>query len=219
MTMRMRAASLFFIDNDSSVIAVDKLYIPLLQIMSTRKEIVVLDVDDDSSPSPSVPAHQCSTNNYNNSNKKRSETIVLLDDTNNHVHAAYEASTLQAFASDKTPRPQVARKRNKTQQQLQPASTGDAIDVEALPSNDPSAVYRRMLGPLRFEFMDTLKHHSFLAQSKPMPHQEMPKIYKELLEYRLNLPSEVSGSIFVRALESKMNILRALITGMRIIRS
>ena len=165
------------------------------------------------------------------------------DGTTEHLHAQYQVTALKAFAADKkkqkkaspvkaTPpravsafasRLRSSSKRNGNspesmdidEEEQKPPSVPDAIDVDDVAvSNDPSSLYRRLLGPLRFDFIDSFRHHNFLNEKQaPSMQKLMPKLYKELLEYRLNLPSEVSGSIFVRALESRMDIIRALVTG------
>jgi hypothetical protein len=179
--------------------------------------------------------------------KKATPETIVLDDNDDYtpqgLHAQYEASAIQAFADDKknnnknkeSPAPAGARsskrikKSNKKATAAAAASTPasavpsvpDAIDVDdmtSIQSNDPSVLYRRILGPLRFDFIDSFRHHNFLNEKQhPSMQKLMPRLYKELLEYRLNLPSEVSGSIFVRTLESRMDIIRALITGESVI--
>ena len=162
-------------------------------------------------------------------------------DMTEQLHAQYQASAIKAFAADKKKQKKASpakaspaatsflsrlRIRSKptgaatepmdidVEEKKEP-SLPDAIDVDDVAiCNDPSSVYRRLLGPLRFDFIDSFRHHNFLNEPQaPSMQKLMPKLYKELLEYRLNLPSEISGSIFVRALESRMDIVRALITG------
>lgn len=102
---------------------------------------------------------------------------------------------------------------------------------------DPATWYRQTLGPLRFDFVEGgrtgnnrcgrrrgesvgnvtptdafLQHHAF-ADSKQNPSLPTSKIYKELLEYKLNLPIDLSSSIFCRVSESRVDLIRALITG------
>jgi hypothetical protein len=89
--------------------------------------------------------------------------------------------------------------------------------------NDRAAAmrYRRILGPMRFEFCDELCHHSFSKETDASGGdgggagnaKNRNNLARELLEYKLNLPVELSSSVFVRAQESKMNLIRALITG------
>ncbi|GKY90352.1 hypothetical protein MPSEU_000009200 [Mayamaea pseudoterrestris] len=164
------------------------------------------------------------------------------DLTMQQLGAQYEAAAMQEFASagkkkqnkgPDTPTTffgqlfrRTSRGKAKKETAAAATSTGavarattclDAIDVDAIYINeiiDPSASYRRILGPLRFDYIDSFRHHSFVNEKQsPNMQKLMPKLYKELLEYRLNLPSEVTGSIFVRACESRMDIIRAVITG------
>ena len=98
--------------------------------------------------------------------------------------------------------------------------------------NDNDA-YWNALGPLRFAFCATLRHHAFAAAASAghaVPttrHSRHPRttssassttanttsLYRELLAYQLNLPVNVQSSIFVRAQESRVDLVRALITG------
>jgi len=75
-----------------------------------------------------------------------------------------------------------------------------------------SGVYRQALGPLRFEFVDCLSKHSF-ASTAQNTRLDTAKIYKELIEYQLNLPIELSSSVFIRVVDVRLDLARALITG------
>jgi hypothetical protein len=89
------------------------------------------------------------------------------------------------------------------------------------PEMSPAASYLQTLGPMRMDFVSgdgggsgELKFHSFNAM--PTPHRggtNMSKLRKEILEYMLNLPVAKQGSIFVRVGESRVDMVRALITG------
>ena len=85
--------------------------------------------------------------------------------------------------------------------------------------------YRQALGPVRMEFV-TLDQwpspHAFLGPkqqqtqqvtTKPMEPATRRMLYKELVEYQLNLPVHWSSSIFCRVLEARSDLLRVLITG------
>jgi hypothetical protein len=107
-------------------------------------------------------------------------------------------------------------------------------------------LYRRILGPLRFDFCEELPHHDATSGYRAVPHgpfasavlsssskatkapahnaasasaatsrtkTNLSKLAKELVELKLNLPIELSSSIFVRAKEGDMSLIRALITG------
>jgi hypothetical protein len=89
----------------------------------------------------------------------------------------------------------------------------DAKRAAAAQQQDPSAKYRQELGPIRFDFVDSFTgQHAYFRQTQHAALQTN-KLYKELLEYKLNLPIELSSSIFVRVCESRMDLIRALITG------
>jgi hypothetical protein len=118
---------------------------------------------------------------------------------------------------------------------------------ENVNKDDEAAVarqYRRILGPLRFDFCEELPHHDATSGYRAVPHgpfasaassakaakapahnaasasaatsrtkTNLSKLAKELVELKLNLPVELSSSIFVRAKEGDMSLIRALITG------
>jgi hypothetical protein len=110
------------------------------------------------------------------------------------------------------------------------AACADAIEIDlggddcdskkkaAAQQQDPSVTYRRELGPIRFDFVDSFTGQHAFFKKKPNKYNassslQTNKLYKELLEYKLNLPIELSSSIFVRVCESRMDLIRALITG------
>jgi len=77
--------------------------------------------------------------------------------------------------------------------------------------SDPN-LYRATLGPLRFSACEAMANHSFAAHrqsNKP----SMRALFQELSSYKNALPVEWGSSIFVRALESRVDVLRALIIG------
>lgn len=77
---------------------------------------------------------------------------------------------------------------------------------------DPHEHYRKALAPFRFEFVDELKHHFFQARAKPK-RLNARKMFQELSAYKTGLPIEYGSSIFVRAVEGRLDLLRALIIG------
>lgn len=152
------------------------------------------------------------------SKKKKQPEVIEIDltatkDDENNPASLYEANIVK---SAKKSRP---KKRTRTSAAAAlPSDHVDAIVVDDTPSassSDPAARYRQALGPLRFDFVETLRKHSFdkVEKSSFSPKLNLQKVYQELLEYKLNLPVELSSSVFVRAQEGKMNLLRALITG------
>jgi len=77
---------------------------------------------------------------------------------------------------------------------------------------DPHEHYRKALGPFRFEFVDKLDHHRF--QSRPKSARlDARKMFQELSAYKTGLPIEYGSSIFVRAVEDRLDLLRALVLG------
>jgi hypothetical protein len=114
--------------------------------------------------------------------------------------------------------------------------SAEAIDIDQIvegniqqQASDPALRYLQVLGPLRMDFVEafTTTKHTFwddatkstsTKKSAQSSTQSAPKIktndlYKELLEYKLNLPMALSSSIFVRVMESRLDLVRCLITG------
>ena len=77
---------------------------------------------------------------------------------------------------------------------------------------DPHEHYRQALRPLRFELVETLKGHTYA--NKPLNSKMEPRrLFRELTTYKSSLPIEYGSSIFVRAMENRLDLLRACITG------
>jgi ubiquitin-protein ligase len=134
-------------------------------------------------------------------------------------YSAYAASMEHAASNRKK------RKRDRQKTVSLPQCPADIIDLDAVEkkpcaswrsastTEDPSEAYKRALGPIRMDFVsDFYPPHAFVGQNQ---NQNLPtqKIFQELLEYKLNLPIQPSSSIFVRAMESRLDLLRVLITG------
>ena len=81
---------------------------------------------------------------------------------------------------------------------------------DATTSVDPPTLYRQTLGPFRFDFCESLTNHSFSSQKTNL---NMRKLFQELSAYSNALPVEFGSSIFVRAEEGRLDVLRALIIG------
>ena len=77
---------------------------------------------------------------------------------------------------------------------------------------DPHLHYRKTLSPLRFAFCESLQNHVF--SSRPLSTKlNMRMLFQELSAFRTCLPVEHGSSIFVRAVEGRLDLLRALIIG------
>jgi len=138
-------------------------------------------------------------------------TSSVIDLCNDDASPAAHYAALMAKDYSKRKR---KRKRAK---KSTPASGADAICIDdskpaAARPDDPTAAYRQALGPLRMDFVDSFKAHAYQKQ-KQHPALKTNNLYRELLEYKLNLPIELSSSIFVRVLESRLDLIRAMITG------
>lgn len=157
-------------------------------------------------------------------NEESKDVIILLDDEDdegakNLAAVQYMESIEEEVKQSKQQKKQARkRKRNK-----QAATAAEAIDIDgdggrgdkqgnSTPEEDRSSRYRQVLGPIRFDFVPKLSHHTH-AMSKPRTTCTAAELYRELLEYQLNLPVEVNSAVFVRAVESRMDLLRVLITG------
>lgn len=77
---------------------------------------------------------------------------------------------------------------------------------------DPQEHYRKALGPHRFDFVDKLGHHHFSGHATSSK-TNTRKMFQELSSYKTSLPIEYGSSIFVRAVENRLDLLRALILG------
>jgi hypothetical protein len=94
-----------------------------------------------------------------------------------------------------------------------------------------AASYLQSLGPMRIDFVSGnpnsktdrttttgggggLPFHSFLTTPASIKlRKDARTLRKELIEYMLNLPITKHGSIFVRVEESRLDLIRAMITG------
>jgi hypothetical protein len=148
--------------------------------------------------------------------RKQPETISFLDVED--PTEEYQKQYVLNITKENKKRSRLPRNKSKRLSSVSTAAaSADAIDIESFSSKDDAAAsYRRLLGPLRFNFVDRFcGAHAFITQTQ---HAKLKaaNIYREFLEYKLNLPIELSSSIFVRTLESRLDIARALITGMYI---
>ena len=75
--------------------------------------------------------------------------------------------------------------------------------------------YRKAMRPFSFEFVDKLSGHAFEKRSKGSTSNSSRNkaLLRELLTYKTALPVEYGSSIFVRADQSRSDLLRALILG------
>lgn len=72
--------------------------------------------------------------------------------------------------------------------------------------------YRHAVGPTRMAFIETWTSAHHFGSSTPS-HRLPRTLYNELLEFQLNLPISKNSSIFIRAQESRLDLLRCMITG------
>jgi ubiquitin-protein ligase len=77
---------------------------------------------------------------------------------------------------------------------------------------DPREHYRKELGLLRFDFADVLLYHHFSSRPKSAG-LSTRKLFQELSSYKFTLPIDSGSSIFTRAVEGRLDLLRALIIG------
>lgn len=80
-------------------------------------------------------------------------------------------------------------------------------------NNNQSAasLYKKVMSAFSFDVCDTMANHAFL--SVPASNLSTRALFRELSQLSRNLPCEYGSSIFVRALEGRMDLLRALIIG------
>jgi len=74
--------------------------------------------------------------------------------------------------------------------------------------------YQSILGPLRFQTVDSLPNHLFLRNAPTAPPGlNMRLLFKELTAYRTALPVEYGSACFCRVIDSRLDMLRVMITG------
>jgi hypothetical protein len=159
-------------------------------------------------------------------------------------YAATMAAPSRAATAKKRKHTTLRRHSPRKQQKVPTLQTQDAIAIDCCAtSSDNNAsspddvletAYRQALGPVRMNFCATWKarrssnsssittgggvcggqEHTYHASREPVQKAQQRTLYKELLEYKLNLPISSSSSIFVRVQESRLDLLRVLITGM-----
>ena len=85
---------------------------------------------------------------------------------------------------------------------------------------DHNSHYRRSLRPFAFQFVEDLPNHYFAKTTKnyssdshTMSSTQRKRILRELTTYQTTLPIEYGSSIFVRTMESRMDLLRVMISG------
>jgi hypothetical protein len=90
-----------------------------------------------------------------------------------------------------------------------------ALVLDQLDVNTPASRYLQEIGPLRMSFVEEFAaptHHSFSSQSEHVTLNSRD-LYQEFVEYQLNLPVAPPSSILVRVQESRLDLVRVLITG------
>mmetsp|Transcript_9187 Transcript_9187/g.13412 ORF Transcript_9187/g.13412 Transcript_9187/m.13412 type:complete len:553 (-) Transcript_9187:83-1741(-) len=92
------------------------------------------------------------------------------------------------------------------------AASSSVFQPQEMAVMDPHEYYREALRPLRFELVPGLKGHAFEKCSQNS-RLDLKKIFRELTAYKTALPIEFGSSVFVRAVESRLDLLRACITG------
>lgn len=98
-----------------------------------------------------------------------------------------------------------------TQRAIKASRNMEETDLSVI---DQHAHYRQSLRPLAFEFVGELSGHSFLNKAnRCISSTQRQKILKELTTFKTALPVEDGSSIFIRAMESRMDLLRVMITG------
>lgn len=92
------------------------------------------------------------------------------------------------------------------------AASSKAFRPKEMAVMDSHEHYREALRPYRFELVPNLKGHTF-ANRVQNSRLDLKKIFRELTAYKTALPIEFGSSIFVRAVENRLDLLRACITG------
>ena len=88
-----------------------------------------------------------------------------------------------------------------------------ALEQDDLLVVDNHAHYRQMLRPLAFDFVNDLPGHTYVKETNSSSSIQRKQILKELSTYQTALPIEYGSSVFIRAMEGRMDLLRCLIIG------
>lgn len=78
--------------------------------------------------------------------------------------------------------------------------------------DSPAQIYRKRLGPLCFDLCESLANHAFASEPRPAK-LNTRALFRYLASLREALPVTYGSSIFVRAVEGRLDLLRALIIG------
>ena len=164
------------------------------------------------------------------------DSLIDLTDEPSHIQefaAGYKKKATEAFASPKKRRGSRSGTRSASSasklKKTKIPEDADAIDVdgdqkpasfvdESTKNNQPD--YRQILGPLRMSFIDSFTSKHAFENPATGPHvtstrskTNLQLLYKELVEYQLNLPVDKHSAIYCRALESDLSRLRVMLTG------
>eukprot|EP00977_Amphora_coffeiformis_P021323 scaffold9178_cov176-Amphora_coffeaeformis.AAC.19 len=164
------------------------------------------------------------------------DRLIDLTDEPSYIQefaAGYKKKATQAFASPKKRRggrtgTRSSSSASKKKKEKIPDDV-DAIDVDGdqkpassgdESTKDSQVDYRQILGPLRMSFIDSFTTRHAFEKTSTGPHvsstrskTNLQQLYKELVEYQLNLPVEKHSAIYCRALESDLSRLRVMLTG------
>ncbi len=98
------------------------------------------------------------------------------------------------------------------QSQIDTSNNNGIIHTTTAANDDAPTTYRKALSPLLFDFCESLQIHCFYT--KPQSNKlNMRTLFQELSTFKSSLPLEYGSSIFVRAVEGRLDLLRALIIG------
>ena len=179
-------------------------------------EISTIDLtEDDGDASHAMSRKPAATTTRTSSSSSGTATNEVIDLSDDIAAAAATASF---------PRTKKRQRKTPPQPHASLPCSSDVINVEEATSSllspsdnnnkpqSPADTYKQALGPLRMDFCDSF-HPAHAFEHEPKATRASHSIFNELLEYKLNLPIQPSSSIFVRALESRLDLLRILITG------
>ncbi|KAL3921596.1 MAG: hypothetical protein SGILL_002668 [Bacillariaceae sp.] len=147
--------------------------------------------------------------------------------------AASDDGILEVWGSDTPLHVPSSRQRKKRKPNPNAASmanveaidmTGDVsvASLKQTPEEKLLAEYKQTLGPLRMEFVSEqnadafLKTHTYSTKNgsgTSMGQIKTRKWHRELVQYAINLPITPQGSVFVRVHESRLDLVRTMITG------
>lgn len=145
-----------------------------------------------------------------------SSVIDLCSDDDTPVDPKAKAMH-KRYAKEATKDMRSKKKRTRVAISATQAQDAIAVDDEGTCRSDQKAAatpdYHQILGPSRMAFEQAWTTAHAYGKEAVKGETNMNRLYKELVEYQLNLPVMPQASLFCRALEGRLDQVRVLVTG------